>query len=67
MSEILEIIQLGHPILRSQAHNVDNVHSPQVQNLIDNLLLTVIAANGVGIAAPQVAVCDRLFISSFSS
>ena len=62
MSEILEVIQLGHPILRSQAHNIDNIHSPQVQSLIDNLLTTVIAANGVGIAAPQVAVRDRLFI-----
>ncbi len=62
MSEFLEIIQLGHPILRSQAQNVDNIHSPQIQSLIDNLLTTVIAANGVGIAAPQVAARDRLFI-----
>ena len=62
MSELLEIIQLGHPILRSQAQTVDNIHSPQIQNLIDNLLTTVIAANGVGIAAPQVAARDRLFI-----
>jgi len=62
MSELLEIIQLGHPILRSQARTIDNIHSPQVQNLIDNLLTTVVAANGVGIAAPQVAARDRLFI-----
>ncbi len=62
MSEILEIVQLGHPILRSQAQTIDNIHSPQVQTLIDNLLTTVIAANGVGIAAPQVAARDRLFI-----
>ena len=62
MSEILEVIQLGHPLLRSQAQNVDNIHSPQVQSLIDNLLATVIAANGVGIAAPQVAARERLFI-----
>jgi len=62
MSEVLEVIQLGHPILRSQAQKVDNIHSLQVQELIDNLLATVIAANGVGIAAPQVASRDRLFI-----
>ncbi len=62
MSEILEIIQLSHPVLRSKAQNVDNIHSPQIQKLIDNLLATVIAANGVGIAAPQVASRDRLFI-----
>lgn len=62
MSEILEIIQLGHPVLRSKAQNVDNIHAPQVQDLINNLLVTVIAANGVGIAAPQVTSRDRLFI-----
>lgn len=62
MSELLEIIQLGHPVLRSQAQTVKNIHSPQIQSLIDNLLTTVIAANGVGIAAPQVASSDRLFI-----
>lgn len=62
MSELLEIIQLGHPGLRSQAQIVENVRSPQIQSLIDNLLTTVIAANGVGIAAPQVASSDRLFI-----
>lgn len=62
MSELLEIIQLGHPVLRSQAQTVNNIHSPQIQSLIDNLLTTVIAANGVGIAAPQVASSDRLFI-----
>ncbi len=62
MSELLEIIQLGHPLLRSQAQTIDNIHSPHIQTLIDNLLTTVIAANGVGIAAPQVASRDRLFI-----
>ena len=62
MSELLEIIQLGHPILRSQAQTVDNIHSSQIQSLINNLLTIVSAANGVGIAAPQVAMSERLFI-----
>lgn len=62
MSEILEIIQLGHPVLHSKAQNVDNIYAPQVQDLINNLIVTVIAANGVGIAAPQVTSRDRLFI-----
>ncbi len=62
MSELLEIIKLGHPILRSQAQTVDNIYSSQIQSLINNLLTTVSAANGVGIAAPQVAMSERLFI-----
>lgn len=62
MAEILEVIQLGHPLLRSQAQLVDNIQSPRIQNLIDNLIATVIKANGVGIAAPQVQSRDRIFI-----
>lgn len=62
MAEILEIIQLGHPVLRAQAQLVEDIKSPRIQKLIDNLIATVIQANGVGIAAPQVQSSDRLFI-----
>ena len=62
MAEILEIIQLGHPVLRSTAQMVDNVGDERIQKLIDDLIMTVSSANGVGIAAPQVAEGNRLFI-----
>lgn len=59
---VLEIIQLGHPLLRSKAQVVDNIQNQSIQNLIDNLIATVGQASGVGIAAPQVATSHRLFI-----
>ena len=59
---VLEIIQLGHPLLRASAQLVDNIEDQNIQNLIDNLIATVGQANGVGIAAPQVAESYRLFI-----
>jgi len=62
MAEILQIIQLGDPVLRSPAQVVENVREQRIQNLIDNLITTVAQANGVGIAAPQVAESCRLFI-----
>lgn len=58
----MEIIQLGNPILRNKAEFVENIDAPQIQQLVDNLLITVKQANGVGIAAPQVGVSDRIFI-----
>ncbi|NHC33064.1 peptide deformylase [Scytonema millei] len=58
----MEIIQLGNPILRSKAEFVENIDEPQIQQLIDDLLITVKQTNGVGIAAPQVGVGDRIFI-----
>ena len=59
---VLEIIQLGHPLLRASAQLIDNIQDQNIQNLIDNLIATVGQANGVGIAAPQVAESYRLFI-----
>jgi peptide deformylase len=62
MAEILEIIQLGDPLLRAEAQVVENIQDQRIQTLVDDLIATVKHANGVGIAAPQVAKRDRLFI-----
>ncbi len=62
MSKKLSIIQLGNPILRQKAEFVEDIHSGSIQKLIDDLLVTVSDANGVGIAAPQVGVGYRIFI-----
>ncbi len=62
MSEKLAIVQLGNPILRRKALFVEDIRCETIQKLIDDLLITVADANGVGIAAPQVAVGYRVFI-----
>ncbi|HEY9907217.1 MAG TPA: peptide deformylase [Thermosynechococcaceae cyanobacterium] len=62
MADRLNVVELGDPVLREVAQPIADTGSDQVQTLIDNLLLTVQKANGVGIAAPQVGQSDRLFI-----
>lgn len=62
MTEVLQIAQLGHPILSKIASPVENISNPTIQNLIDALIHTAQTANGVGIAAPQVVQSYRLFI-----
>lgn len=62
MTEILEIIQLGNPILRAPTQLIDNILDQRIQKLIDDLIATVGLAFGVGIAAPQVAQSYQLFI-----
>jgi peptide deformylase len=64
MGKILEISELGHPILRQRASEVDNLRDKDVQNFIDDLIETCIDSNGVGIAAPQVYKSERIFIIS---
>ncbi|NEZ61256.1 peptide deformylase [Leptolyngbyaceae cyanobacterium CCMR0082] len=59
---IRSVIQLGDVRLRSQAQPIQHLDDPQLQQLIDDLLATAAAKNGVGIAAPQVAEGLQLFI-----
>jgi peptide deformylase len=62
MAEILNIIELGDPILRQKAKTIDNINDDRSQALIDDLIVTVKHSNGVGIAAPQVARSLQLMI-----
>lgn len=57
-----EIIQLGNPILREQARPVDDFSSPEFHALLTTLESMMIEANGVGIAAPQIAESWQIII-----
>ena len=48
--------------MRRKSQFVQNIQDDRIQQLIDNLISTVQHAHGVGIAAPQVARGDRLFV-----
>ena len=51
-----KIATLGHPILRQTAHALsrEELASPAIQTLIDDLVETMRDANGAGLAAPQI-------------
>jgi peptide deformylase len=58
---ILPIIAYGDPILRKLCEEIDPTYE-KIQDFIDDLFETMNAANGVGLAAPQVGRSIRLFI-----
>jgi len=60
--QALPIVQLGHQALRIIATAVENIQSVEVQAIIEQMLVTVKEAGGVGIAAPQMAIDKRMFI-----
>jgi peptide deformylase len=62
MPIIRHIAQVGHPVLRQTTLAIDDPCDPAVQALIEDMLVTVAEADGVGIAAPQVYESLRLFI-----
>jgi len=66
MPVLRQIAQLGHPVLRRVADRIEDPCAPAVLSLIDDMLVTVADANGVGIAAPQVFESLSLFIIASS-
>ena len=59
---ILKIARMGHPVLRKPAQEVADPQSPPVRQLVDDMLETMIDADGRGLAAPQVHVPLRVVI-----
>ncbi len=58
----MEIVELGHPVLRKRAISIRSVKNPQIQALIDDMLSTLTSVGGMGIAAPQVNQSLRLIV-----
>jgi peptide deformylase len=58
---IREIITIGHPTLRQKARKVAKF-GPEVKQLIDDMIETMRVAPGVGLAAPQVNVSERIVV-----
>ena len=62
---VREILEIGHPVLAARAGEIDpgDIASPRVQGYIDDLIDTMHAANGSGIAANQIGIPHRIFIA----
>ena len=61
---VLPIVRMGNPVLRTPAAPVppEVLASPAAQQLIDDMVETVLDADGVGLAAPQVGLAWQLFV-----
>ena len=59
-----EIVEIGHPVLRERARDVtpEELRSDDVQRLIDDMIQTMRAAGGAGLAANQVAETLRIAV-----
>jgi peptide deformylase len=59
---ILKIARMGHPVLNTPAHGVADPKSPEIRRLVNDMIETMIDANGAGLAAPQVHVPLRVVV-----
>jgi peptide deformylase len=62
---IRKIVTLPDPVLRETARKV-KTFDPELQRLADDMLETLHAAPGVGLAAPQVGVSRRLILVEYA-
>lgn len=62
--KILKVAELGHEVLRRKADAVavEELVSPDFQDLIEDMIATLKDSSGVGIAAPQVYESKRIMI-----
>lgn len=53
---ILKVARMGHPVLREKARDVrpEEIGSPELERLIEDMIETMHEYGGIGLAAPQV-------------
>ena len=57
----LKIVKIGDPVLRSVCRPVEKI-TPRTIQILDDMIETMRAADGVGLAAPQVGVLRRIVV-----
>jgi peptide deformylase len=62
---ILPIVKYGDPVLQKEGDEVENIDG-QLAEFVKNMFETMYTAKGVGLAAPQVALSNKLFVMDIS-
>lgn len=57
----LPIVTIGDPVLEQKAVEVPKI-TKRITKLIDDMLETMYEANGIGLAAPQIGVSQRIIV-----
>jgi len=63
---IRPIIGPDNPVLRRKARPLEQPNTPATQQLIEDMIETMREAPGVGLAAPQVAISQRLAVIEYA-
>src|SRR5262245_28309070 len=62
---IRPILKYGESLLHGQARPIDTI-TPEIDRLIEDMIETMYAAPGIGLAAPQIGVALRIFVVDLS-
>ena len=58
---VYQVVTLPDPVLRQKAQTVEKI-TPGVLRVLDNMHDTLYAAEGIGLAAPQIGISKRIIV-----
>ncbi len=59
---VKNILRIGHPLLLETAAPVTAFNLPELDSLVDDMFNTMERKNGVGLAAPQIGIKQRIIV-----
>jgi peptide deformylase len=59
---VRRIVKYGEPVLEKPAGRVTEFGTPELKKIIDDMFETMYAAKGVGLAAPQIGLSQRISV-----
>ena len=59
---VRDVLRMGHPVLRQRAKPVEQLGTPELKQLVQDMVETMKFKNGAGLAAPQIGVSQRVVI-----
>ncbi len=61
------VLRMGHPLLNQRATEVEDFDTPELASLIEDMLDTMQAEDGAGLAAPQIGISKRIVVFGFDA
>ena len=61
------IVKYGDPVLENEAENISEFDTPELHKLVDDMFESMYAAQGIGLAAPQIGLSLRLAVIDVSN
>ena len=59
---IYPIVKYGQPVLEQKSAAITDFDTPELHKLIDDMFESMYAARGVGLAAPQIGIAQRIAV-----
>ena len=61
------VLRMGHPLLNQRSAKVEAFNTPELDRLIEDMLDTMQAEDGAGLAAPQIGINRRVVVFGFDN